>query len=172
MKTLLEPPDGLHLEAAEGWIGLGDYNSASEELESITAANRNHPDVLQLRWRIYAEAQDLGACLDIATTLTVTNPKRLFGWIQRAKSLHQLGRTKEAKDLLISAADDFQSNSTVPFQLTRYCCGLGQTDEALSWLEKAVASADNPAELIRLRRQLVERPGSGTTEKGVVISRR
>jgi hypothetical protein len=53
----LQPPDSLHLRAAEGWIGLGDYRAATEELDQITAANRTHPDVLQLRWFISAEAQ-------------------------------------------------------------------------------------------------------------------
>jgi len=53
----LQPPDSLHLQAAEGWIGLGDYAAANDELEQIAAANRAHPDVLQLRWRIYAHAE-------------------------------------------------------------------------------------------------------------------
>jgi hypothetical protein len=52
MTPPLEPPDSLHLQAAEGWVGLGDYNSATEELERISAANRDDPHVLQLRWRI------------------------------------------------------------------------------------------------------------------------
>ncbi len=158
MKTSLEPPDSVRLQAAEGWIGLGDYNSATGELDSITEVNRTYPDVLQLRWRIAAEAQDWESCLDIATALTTMNPKRLFGWIHRAKSLHQLGRTQEAKDLLISVVKDFESNSTIPFHLSRYCCAVGQVEEALRWLEKAVAAAYNPEELFRLRKQLVEDP--------------
>ena len=155
MTPPLQPPDSFHFQAAEGWIGLGDYNAATEELEQITAANRDDPDVLQLRWRIYAEAQKWDACLDIATTLTEKRPKRPFGWIHRAHSLHQLGRTQEAKDLLISVVNGFESNSTIPFHLARYCCGLGQADEGFRWLQKA---ADNPAELIRLRRQVLEDP--------------
>jgi ABC-type phosphate/phosphonate transport system ATPase subunit len=40
----------MHLEAAAGWIQLGDYDSANEELENIRAEWRAHPDVLELRW--------------------------------------------------------------------------------------------------------------------------
>jgi hypothetical protein len=149
MKPSLEPPDSLHFEAAEGWIGLGDYSSATEELDSITVANSTYPGVVQLRWRIFAEAQDWESCLEIATFLTAMNPKRLFGWIHRAKSLHQLGLTKEAKDLLISVVNDLQPNSTVPLHLTVYCCTLGQVEEALRWLEKAVAAAYNPEKLLQ-----------------------
>jgi hypothetical protein len=52
----LQPPDTIHLQAATGWVGLGDH-AAYDELELISAANRAHPDVLQLRWRIYAGAR-------------------------------------------------------------------------------------------------------------------
>jgi len=36
MIPALQPPDSLHLQAAEGWVGLGD----------CPAASRAHPDVL------------------------------------------------------------------------------------------------------------------------------
>ena len=100
MKTL-QPPDSIHLQAAEGWIGLGDYAAANDELEQISVASRVHPDVLQLRWRIFADARKWNACLDIATTLTAMTPERRFGWIHRAHALDKLGRTLEAKDLLL-----------------------------------------------------------------------
>jgi hypothetical protein len=47
----LQPPATIHFQAATGWVGLGDH-AAYDELELISAANRAHPDVLQLRWRI------------------------------------------------------------------------------------------------------------------------
>jgi len=49
-------------------------------------------------------------------------PERRFGWIHRAHSLHRLGRTQEAKDLLLSIVNDFESNSIIPYHLARYCC--------------------------------------------------
>jgi hypothetical protein len=42
MKSL-EQADRVHLNAAEGWFGLGDLVSASDELEKITPAFRAHP---------------------------------------------------------------------------------------------------------------------------------
>src|ERR1035437_2484172 len=106
----LEAPDALHLQAAEGWIGLGNYPDANDELEQIAAASRAHPDVLQLRWRIYANAEKWDVCLDIATALTTMTPERRFGWIHRAHALDKLGRTLEAKDLLLSVVNDFDAN--------------------------------------------------------------
>jgi predicted Zn-dependent protease len=158
MTPPLQPPDCFHFQAAEGWIGLGDYNAATEELEQITAANRDDPDVLQLRWRIYAEAQKWDACLDIATTLTEKRPKRPFGWIHRAHTLDKLGRTQDAKDLLLSVVDDFESNSTIPYHLAQYCARLGQIDQAKQWLGKALLAADGIEEVEKLRQRAMEDP--------------
>lgn len=45
----LEPPDSIHLNAAQGWFELGDLVSASDELEEISAKSRAHPAVLKMR---------------------------------------------------------------------------------------------------------------------------
>ena len=42
-------PDELHFQAAVGWLELGNWREANEELENITPALRAHPDVLQVR---------------------------------------------------------------------------------------------------------------------------
>jgi predicted Zn-dependent protease len=152
----LEAPDALHLQAAEGWIGLGNYADANDELEQIAAANRAHPDVLQLRWRIYADARKWDACLDIATALTTMTPERRFGWIHRAHALDKLGRTLEAKDLLTSVVNDFEVNSTMPYHLAQYCARLGQIDQAKQWLGKALLAADGFEAVNRLRKMALE----------------
>ena len=154
----LQPPDTRYVEAAEGWIELGNNEAASDELEQIAPANRAHPDVLQLRWRIYADALKWDACLDIATALTTKTPERPFGWIHRAHSLHRLGLTQEAKDLLLSVVSGFESNTTIPYHLARYCCGLGQTDQAKQWLGKALLVAADIGEVERVRNMALEDP--------------
>jgi uncharacterized protein HemY len=151
MMPALQPPDSLHLQAAEGWVGLGDYASANNELEQISRTNRAHPDVLQLRWRIYADAGKWDACLDIATALTTMTPERPFGWIHRAHTLDRLGRTQEAKELLLASGPKFEKNATIPFDLARYCSKLGQVVEAQQWLGKALLAADGIEELRRVR---------------------
>jgi hypothetical protein len=64
----LEAPDSIHLQAAEGWIVLGNYAEANDELEQIAAANRAHPDVLQLRWRSISHSAVAGGRMYIHTT--------------------------------------------------------------------------------------------------------
>jgi predicted Zn-dependent protease len=154
----LEPPDNFHLDAAEGWIGLGDYAAANDELKQIAETNCAHPDVLRVRWRIYAHAGKWDACLGIATALTTQTPERPFGWIYHAYTLHQLGWTKEAKDLLLFALNAFGSNAAFPYHLARYCCGLGQIDEAKQWLGKALLVPADMKEVKRLRKLALEDP--------------
>ena len=158
MTPPLQPLDAGHLQAAEGWVGLGDFAAANSELEEITPASRAHPDVLQLRWRIYAHAAKWDACLDIATALTKMTPERRFGWIHRAHALDKLGRTQEAKDLLVSVVNDFESNSTMPYHLARYCARLGQIDEAKQWLGRALLAAEGLEEVEKLRKRAMEDP--------------
>src|ERR1044071_2430569 len=91
----LEHPDILHLQAAQGWMELGNHNhlEAHQELEKIAASLRAHPDVLQIRWQVYAQAKKWEACLDIASALVQISPEKSDGWVHRSFSLHALKRT-------------------------------------------------------------------------------
>jgi hypothetical protein len=139
--NLLERPDSTHLEAAQGWLDLGSHLEANEELERTSPENRTHPNVLQVRWRLCAKAEQWDACLDIATALTQLTLDRRFGWLHRAVSLRKLNRTVEARDVLLSVVDEFEANTTFPYYLACYCAQLGQIAEAKVWLEKAFACA-------------------------------
>ncbi len=156
--NLLEPPDSHHLQSAQGWLELGNATEANAELEKIAAENRAHPDVLQIRWQIYAKAQKWDACLDLATALTKTVPERRFGWIHQALSLHKLNRTAEAREVLLSVLTKFEANATIPYYLARFCCKLGQVEEAQSWLEKAFKAVARTQELDRLKLRALDEP--------------
>src|SRR5262245_539496 len=100
MKTF-EQSDRLHLEAAKGWLVLGDLASATDELDQITATLRAHPDVLLVRCEIYCELKKWDAVLTTAETLVKIAPEQPQGWIHRSFALHEMKRTQEAFDLLL-----------------------------------------------------------------------
>jgi hypothetical protein len=52
--TPLALNDWRHVDAATDWLALVDWESANEEIEQITPEFRAHPDVLAVRWRIFA----------------------------------------------------------------------------------------------------------------------
>jgi hypothetical protein len=99
----LQPPDTFHLSAAIGWIGLGNWREANEELEKITFISRVHPDVLEIRWQICAKAAKWEQSFDIGNALVSEAPERPFGWIRRSFALHCLKRTAEAVEGLAPA---------------------------------------------------------------------
>lgn len=130
--------DSLHLRAAQGWLELGNHHEANEELERITPQVRSHPDVLEIRWRIYARAKQWEPCLDIAERLIKLDPTQANGWIHRSFALHELKRTQEAFDQLLAVAKRFSAVWTIPYNLSCYCAQLGRLGECRKWFKKAM----------------------------------
>lgn len=133
-------PDQRHLDAAEGWLGLGDHLSANEELEQITPVFRAHPEVLAIRWLVYSKAGKWELAVEVARILSEILPDNSWGFIQYAYSLHELKRTKEAWGVLIPVVDKFPDH-IIRYNLACYACQLGNVEEALAWLVKAIALA-------------------------------
>ncbi|MDB4668759.1 tetratricopeptide repeat protein [bacterium] len=140
----LKHPAPMHLKAAAGWIQLGDYDSANEELENIRAEWRAHPDVLDLRWFIYSHHEQWDACLDIATAIVKTAPDRVSGWIHKAYALRRGtgGGFENAKALLLEAAKLFPEDGMIQYNLACYSAQLGQLNAAKEHLHKSYELGD------------------------------
>jgi predicted Zn-dependent protease len=138
----LSPPDSFHLQAAQGWLELGNHIEAEAELDNITASLRAHPDVLKVRWEIYAVAKKWEAALDIAAAIVQLDPDDPLGWVHRSYALHELKRTAEARDNLLRVAEKFPASPTIRYNLACYECQLGNLERAKDWLEKAFALGD------------------------------
>jgi tetratricopeptide (TPR) repeat protein len=138
----LHPSDSFHLLAAQGWLELGDYSEANEELEEITPELRAHPAVLNVRWGVYAAAKKWDAALDIATAIIQRDPEGPLGWVQRSYALHELKRTAEARDNLLCVVNKFERDDIIHYNLARYECQLGRLEHAKQWLEKAFLLGD------------------------------
>jgi tetratricopeptide (TPR) repeat protein len=139
----LTPPDTHHLLAAQGWIELGNHLEANEELENITAENRAHPAVLEVRWQIYAQAEKWKGALDIASALIQLVPEHPLGWIHQSYSLHELKRTEEARDNLLGVVEKSPQDPIMRYNLACYECQLGQLEQAKHWLRKAFEVGDS-----------------------------
>ena len=133
----LEPPYIHYVNAAQGWLGLGDCQSALDELERIAPELRFHPDVLSVRCDIYAAAMNLPAVVAVAWRLVQLRPERPSSWVRRSFALHGLKQTRQAFDLLLPAAEKFPDISTIPYNLACYCAQLGKPEEAWRWLQQS-----------------------------------
>ena len=137
----LEPPDSHYFLAAIGWLELGNVVEAKAELEQVSAAQQEHPDVLELRWSLAAEQKRWEEGLQIAQTLLRRAPKRSSGWLHQAYALRRVsnGGVQKAWEALLPAFDKFPKETTIPFNLSCYACQIGQLDAARDWLKRAVA---------------------------------
>ena len=141
-----------------GWVELGNHLEANAELERIEAVNRAHPDVLQVRWRVYALVGKWEACLDLAKAIARIAPERAFGWLHISHALRKLDRIQEALDNMVDALGRFPPNATMPFYAACYCAQLGKIAEARAWLEKAFANAESQEVRQKLKLRALDEP--------------
>jgi len=134
----LELPDRRHLEAAEGWLELGDWEEAHIELQKINPDLHAKAEVLALKYHIYAKAKMWNGAFDIARGISQIFPNLCFGFIHAACSLHMMKRTKEAWTFLLPVVDRFPKNYTIRYSLACYACQMGDLKSAMEWLEKAI----------------------------------
>jgi len=134
------PPDSHHLNAALGWLGLGLQQDAMQELDLVTSANQQHPDVLEARWMIHAAEQQWDAALEVASRLLAIAPEQPDGWLHRAYALRRTtsGGLAQAWEALKPAAEKFPKEPIIPFNLSCYACQMRQLDEARLWLKRAL----------------------------------
>jgi hypothetical protein len=141
--------DIRHLEAAQGWLGLRNWREASAELANIPAELQSHPDVLQVRWAIHAAAKEWDLAADVAETFLKARPDSPFGFVHLAYALHELKRTQEAQDVLLTVLDRFRDEFILRYNLACYACQLGDGEGAWRWLEKSMTLTD-PDEVKRM----------------------
>jgi len=146
--------DSVHLRAAEGWLGLGDYESANQELEKISTDFQTHPAVLETRYCVYAAAKKWEASVEIGRKLVELEPNLSFGWVNRSYAIRRApgGSVQAAYDALRPAAERLDDLEQVTFNLACYACQLGKLQEAREWLAKAFAAAARSGRL-KLRQQ-------------------
>jgi predicted Zn-dependent protease len=120
----LPAEDFHHLQAAEGWLLLGNRLEANEELEKITPQFRAHPAVLLLRWNVCAEDKKWQECVELAQALINLAPDQEQGWVNLGNSLYFCGRTQEAYDCVKPLLDRFPRNPTLRYNLACYACQL------------------------------------------------
>jgi tetratricopeptide (TPR) repeat protein len=138
--------DKRHLLAAQGWIELGLFADAVDELDSITPKNRKNPDVLAVRWGANSGAKKWEEAVELAQTLTEIAPDRFDGWWMKSYALHEMKRTQEAYENLASVIPKFSREHTAHYNVACYLVQLGRVDDAREYLKVAFALAPDMRE--------------------------
>ena len=138
----IEPPDTHSLSAAIGWLELGNPAEAKIELDKISSAGQQHPDVLEVRWVLCAEQNDWPAALAIARALLHAAPDRTSGWLHQAYALRRVpeGSVEKAWGALLPASVKFPKDAVIAFNLSCYTCQMDRLADARTWLQRALKS--------------------------------
>lgn len=142
----LEPPDSHYLNAATGWLMLGNVAEARDEFNQIRLALRTHPEVMDFEWRLLARERRWHAAADVAEQLVRIRADDPSAWVHRSYALHELRRTREAYEQLLPAVGRFPKEAIIRYNLACYTAQLGDLTAARRWLERALAldeSADD-----------------------------
>ena len=127
-----------NLRAAQGFLELGDPDSAWEELELIPAEERAHPLVLRMRVYIYREKARRMEMAEISRHLTEIEPHDSEHWTNRSFAERRHLGIPEAEKTLRIALEKFPQDALILYNLSCYVAKGGQMEEAKELLGKAI----------------------------------
>ena len=139
----LTQSERFQLEAAEGWLMLGNPGEAHDELEKITGDSARHPAVLAMRWQIYAAARWWEAAYIVAKALCDLAPDSGEAWICQANTLRNYKGVIEAWSLLLSVVTRFPEDAIIRYNLACYASQLNLLEESCGWLVQAFEIEDS-----------------------------
>ena len=140
----LRPPDSHYVDAAIGWLELGNVSEATEELERIHPRRRAHPDVLEVRVAIFAAAKKWDEASIIAKTVNALVPERVQSWVDFAYATRRAtdGGFAAAYEILSEGNARHPREPSVTYNLACCACQLGKLREAERWLADTFAAKD------------------------------
>ena len=129
--------DFKHLKAAEGFVELGMYLEAEDELGQIDPYCLIDPQVLRVRLELYAGLQNWGLMQMVARRLTQRDPGKVQWRISLAYATRRAESLEAAKSILIDALESHPEEGIVHYNLACYDCQLGNLNDAKKHLTQA-----------------------------------
>jgi tetratricopeptide (TPR) repeat protein len=125
--------------AAQGYHELGLWREAWRELDGLSDAAQHRPDVLEMRVLILINERKWREALVLSRQLAEVAPEEEGGWVHSAYCLHEMGRTREAIQALLSAPASLKEKAIFHYNYACYSCVLGQIDAAREALLRSFA---------------------------------
>ena len=113
------------------------FDDALEELDSLPAEAQHHPIVVEMRLVALMQAHRWPLALAAAQELCRLRSDAPSGFIHAAFCLHELGRTAEAREMLLKGPPTIDAESNYHYNLACYECVLGNLDSAQAHLKKS-----------------------------------
>jgi hypothetical protein len=113
----LSPTIQHHLNAALGWLDLGNHVEAHNELERLPFDQRAMPEVLKLRCRIYRQAEKWDYLSMLAESCYSAHPQQAQFLIDWAWADYRQGRKERAAMILLHESGRFQESEALAYDL-------------------------------------------------------
>jgi tetratricopeptide (TPR) repeat protein len=133
----LEPPDQQHWQAAVGYVELGMFQEANDQLENIDPFNRAAPEVLAVRMAVYHGLKKWQLMQQVAKRLAEFQPNDIQWTISWAYATRRADSIQAAKEILSNAEPKFPKEEIIKYNLACYCCQLGEIENDKNYLKKA-----------------------------------
>ncbi len=125
------------LLAAQGYTELGMFDDGLAELDTLPDKARRDPTAIELRLGILMQARRWKNALTVSRQLTRAVPDKNIGYIHTAFCLHELGKTTEARTVLLTGPATLHSEPTYHYNLACYECHLGNMELARVHLDRS-----------------------------------
>ena len=123
------------LDHFRGYLELGMYGEANDELENLPAEVQAHPAVQLARLELLIEMRNWPEGVTLAASLCAQWPDANEFFFRRAYCLHELKRTSEAKDILLQGPMALRQQAVFFYNLACYEAQLGSINEAKQQLQ-------------------------------------
>ena len=125
--------------AAQGYFELEMHKEALAELDQLPLSEQIRPEVLEMRVLILMKDHHWREALDVSEKLCAMAPEAPVGFIHAAYCLHELGKTRQAKEFLLEGPAALATDPTYHYNLACYECALGNIETARAYLKASVA---------------------------------
>ena len=127
------------LIAAQGYSELGLPELALEELDLLPEEVRKSLLGMESRLSVLMQAKRWKQALPLGRELCRVAPDKTAGYIHSAFCLHELGKSREALELLSSGPAALKSEPTYHYNLACYEAALGNIEQARAHLNVSFA---------------------------------
>jgi predicted Zn-dependent protease len=125
--------------AAQGYSELGLPELALAELDLLPPEVQQSPAGVESRLSVLMQAKQWEPALGLGRTLCQLVPDKTVGFIHAAFCLHELGQSREARELLVSGPPALKAEPTYHYNLACYEAALGNLDQARAHLKVSFA---------------------------------
>jgi Flp pilus assembly protein TadD len=119
-----------HFRTACGYAELGMARESIKELNAIDLASQDRPEVLQLRLHHLMRKKSWTRALTISRKLCRLAPQYSAGFLHAGFCLHELGKTAEAKKLLLTGPAALLKEPIYYYNMGCYDALLGNLRDA------------------------------------------